>query len=507
MNVINSVKEYVTTVFDLGSNHTEAIDVVAIQHGAPDRQVRCTPFYVRFEASMPFTADMRAPSIYFDAMHSVPPSLDKAMLEKSTSDYFDAQTESGPIPCSADCDTVHGLERSPDALPPALSLCGDLMSTASSADEAAAIFRKHQVSAESFRRHAAAILQDPSLMVMVRGEYRRYDLFAQALVVSAACFPCSSMMWDTASFPHTAAVDATRKQRRHTIEGTTFDLAAPTTRLDLSDTRDVAPPQEPGAASTWLPADHARLPESSLPPSPPPPLPLDHHRSVYPSEAQLTAMNLAYGANTLEFRVQSTVCGDDDVRVTSTLFLWHASSKLVVADIDLVVGSDSFDHSASSAADFFTHVLGHGYQLIYLSSRRRSVRDDLPHAPLLGAFLGLALDTPDQTSVKLAMLQQLQALYPPDVNPFYAGLTNAHHAHAFLHSGLHPGKVLVMDGGRFRLAHQKVLKATDTSYADLKDPRTFDMMFPPVQQQQHDATFQEEAFNDMNFWRLPPPRM
>ncbi|RHY65125.1 hypothetical protein DYB38_012802, partial [Aphanomyces astaci] len=227
MNVINSVKEYVTTVFDLGSNHTEAIDVVAIQHGAPDRQVRCTPFYVRFEASMPFTADMRAPSIYFDAMHSVPPSLDKAMLEKSTSDYFDAQTESGPIPCSADCDTVHGLERSPDALPPALSLCGDLMSTASSADEAAAIFRKHQVSAESFRRHAAAILQDPSLMVMVRGEYRRYDLFAQALVVSAACFPCSSMMWDTASFPHTAAVDATRKQRRHTIEGTTFDLAAP----------------------------------------------------------------------------------------------------------------------------------------------------------------------------------------------------------------------------------------------------------------------------------------
>ncbi|ETV78880.1 hypothetical protein, variant [Aphanomyces astaci] len=591
MNVINSVKEYVTTVFDLGSNHTEAIDVVAIQHGAPDRQVRCTPFYVRFEmtkylerrvevyvngeqapgvymeldsngeaffvhaatvdtdvsesieplfftdfddapvpssqasphfnapsptndltaprASMPFTADMRAPSIYFDAMHSVPPSLDKAMLQKSTSDYFDAQTESGPIPCSADCDTVHGLERSPDALPPALSLCGDLMSTASSADEAAAIFRKHQVSAESFRRHAAAILQDPSLMVMVRGEYRRYDLFAQALVVSAACFPCSSMMWDTASFPHTAAVDATRKQRRHTIEGTIFDLAAPTTRLDLSDTRDVAPPQEPRAASTWLrwfrsSADHARLPESSPPPSPPP---LDHHRSVYPSEAQLTAMNLAYGANTLEFRVQSTVCGDDDVRVTSTLFLWHASSKLVVADIDLVVGSDSFDRSASSAADFFTHVLGHGYQLIYLSSRRRSVRDDLPHAPLLGAFLGLALDTPDQTSVKLAMLQQLQALYPPDVNPFYAGLTNAHHAHAFLHSGLHPGKVLVMDGGRFRLAHQKVLKATDTSYADLKDPRTFDMMFPFVQQQQHDATFQEEAFNDMNFWRLPPPRM
>ncbi|RHY39357.1 hypothetical protein DYB38_014373, partial [Aphanomyces astaci] len=254
-------------------------------------------------------------------------------------------------------------------------------------------------------------------------------------------------------------------------------------------------------------ADHARLPESSPPPSPPPPLPLDHHRSVYPSEAQLTAMNLAYGANTLEFRVQSTVCGDDDVRVTSTLFLWHASSKLVVADIDLVVGSDSFDRSASSAADFFTHVLGHGYQLIYLSSRRRSVRDELPHAPLLGAFLGLALDTPDQTSVKLAMLQQLQALYPPDVNPFYAGLTNAHHAHAFLHSGLHPGKVLVMDSGRFRLAHQKVLKATDTSYADLKDPRTFDMMFPPVQQQQHDATFQEEAFNDMNFWRLPPPRM
>ncbi|RHY30402.1 hypothetical protein DYB32_004354 [Aphanomyces invadans] len=338
---------------------------------------------------------------------------------------------------------------------PALSLCGDLLSTAMTTEDAAAIFRNHQVSADAFRRDGIAILQDPALRVLVHGTYHRYDLFAQSQLVTEACFPTS-------------------KSHLH--------------------------------------------------------------------QDQLGRMHLVYGPNKLEFRVKSNVFGEEDLVVTSTLFLWHASTKLVVADIDFAVSCDvaadssSFLRSSSTkydvadgAPDFFSHVLDHGYQLIYLSSRNpvdsREMLDFLPQAPLLGAFGTFDMDN-DQVALKLSMLQELQALYPPDVNPYYAALTNANHTNAFLHSGLHPGKVLVVDSstGRFRLAHQKVHKDTDVSYANLRDPRTFDFMFPPVNASTVDSsstappgdvapagrnpsTFHEEAFNDLNFWRLPPPRM
>lgn len=50
MNVIYSVKDYVTNVFDAhGGAASGAIDVVAVQH--EDGSFRCTPFHVHFGKS------------------------------------------------------------------------------------------------------------------------------------------------------------------------------------------------------------------------------------------------------------------------------------------------------------------------------------------------------------------------------------------------------------------------------------------------------------------------
>ncbi|ETV91243.1 hypothetical protein, variant [Aphanomyces invadans] len=638
MNVINSVKEYVTTVFDLGSTRTEAIDVVAIQHDAPDQQVRSTPFYVRFEVTkyhdrrvdvfvngeqargvymeldsngeaffarvqspdtmmepmfftdfgdppsnpstfnsfnedsmrdpvvLRFSEDMRTPSFYFDAMHSAPPSVEKAsVLQKTTSDYFDAQSEPGPHPSATSTDhgdPAQSIHMDLFHAQPALSLCGDLLSTAMTTEDAAAIFRNHQVSADAFRRDGIAILQDPALRVLVHGTYHRYDLFAQSQLVTEACFPTSkshlrSLMKPSACQPTLAQpspslpfVEETAKPRRHTIDGLVplpfTQLSNDQASLTRTDSTRATTSRwlrwfrsSPRSSSSRLALATDNLPSGGAEEEPSEPL---LHRCVYPDQDQLGRMHLVYGPNKLEFRVKSNVFGEEDLVVTSTLFLWHASTKLVVADIDFAVSCDvaadssSFLRSSSTkydvadgAPDFFSHVLDHGYQLIYLSSRNpvdsREMLDFLPQAPLLGAFGTFDMDN-DQVALKLSMLQELQALYPPDVNPYYAALTNANHTNAFLDSGLHPGKVLVVDSstGRFRLAHQKVHKDTDVSYANLRDPRTFDFMFPPVNASTVDSsstappgdvapagrnpsTFHEEAFNDLNFWRLPPPRM
>ncbi len=49
MNVINSVKDYMSNVFDMNSGVSFASDIVTILHDEPELHLRTTPFYVRFD--------------------------------------------------------------------------------------------------------------------------------------------------------------------------------------------------------------------------------------------------------------------------------------------------------------------------------------------------------------------------------------------------------------------------------------------------------------------------
>ncbi|KAF0686313.1 Aste57867_21919 [Aphanomyces stellatus] len=659
MNVINSVKDYVTTVFELSTSLTEAIDIVAIQRDAPSRQIRTTPFYVRFERTKyhenrveiiangvqvpdvymeldsngeayfvhpseptperaptttmedmfftdtfdppsasqsphpldsvnttihvdhppptPLNAGLRVPSVYFDAIPN--PSPEKAyLLKKNTSDYFDAESEASTAsPALSHSDATSSMSPHQfvlDTLPfdstPRLSLCGHAIHSAMSPADAHAAFVQHQVTADAFRANPTAILQDAALMISIHGALHRYDLVMQAFFLSKVCFPAPLSVNTAAPIDDESVGDSDASPSHVPLErrkDSTDQDVGPRIHRAGSDPTHKTNGADSDYSSKWLKwfrstsswshtktapqsTTHAagRLRDSFL----------EKPRVFFPSDAQLDRMGLHFGENQLEFRVKSTVFGEDDRSVAATLYLWHASTKLVLADVEATMSLGGEKPTASflrssikvvldGAADFYTHLVANGYQILYLSTRRhadvRDVIDYLPHGPLLAAFSPAG----DQMQLKLSMLQQIQALYPVDVNPFYAALTDDAHAAVFLDSGLHPGKLLVMDAktGGFSLAHQKVLKQKDQhqSFAALRDNRLLDAMFPPIYSvvdsakqrklsiscpppttsaasdtpdspssalmgaRRESRTLGEEAFNDLNFWRLPPPSL
>lgn len=102
------------------------------------------------------------------------------------------------------------------------------------------------------------------------------------------------------------------------------------------------------------------------------------------------------------------------------------------------------DWAQSGVAQLFTKIKNNGYKLLYLSARAigqarvtreylRSIKQgdlSLPDGPLLlnptsliSAFHREVIEKkPEQ--FKISCLSDIQALFPPDSNPFYAGYGN-----------------------------------------------------------------------------------
>ncbi|KAF0730333.1 hypothetical protein Ae201684_012331 [Aphanomyces euteiches] len=590
MNVLNSVKDYVSNVFDSGSGPTEAIDVVAVLDDTAklEPRTRTTPFYVRFEMSKyhgkrvevrvngvyipaivmevadngeahfvhpgdeeelrtmedlfyadtpdppsdePFplpvvdennsqqessrtklSAATRTPSVYFDVIN---PSIERTMLKKNTSDYFDAASEAPlaapPVATAATSipNVSHHivLDMLPSTAAPRLSLCGHLINPSMTPEAANELFQRFLVTPEVFHANPISILQDPKVMILAHGALHRYDLFMQAFFISKVCFLPSEDVLPSAS---------THPQEPMHPEPTATPLPS-----EVNDQKST----EPSRWLRWFRSTSSSISNDDSSP-----------RVLFPSQKQLDLMNLAFGANKLEFRIKATVFGEDDKVATSTFYLWHTTTKLVVADVEATISSDhrtsSFLRSSvkevviDGAVDFYGHIVHHGYEVVYLSSRRhqdiRELVSGLPRGPLLAAFGGLDnQQTPEELQqVKFSMIERIQGLYPGDVNPFYAALVNDASAKVLLDAGVAPGKVLVMDPttSRFSLAHQKVFKQQHTTYSGLRaDTRTFDAMFPPIvsvvakanNDDSHPVhlAHTEDAFNDLNFWRVPPPTL
>lgn len=632
MNVINSVKDYVTNVFDFQqATASGAIDIVAVQH--EDGTFWCSPFHVHFgkvelkkktdktvtlcvngkvvdgvhmklgAAGEAFFVDATAAPVEDEYSTSplaspsgaiaIPPSkttqspsIDTAEAIRSHSpehaEWHDAyrlvpearpallQEVSAPAdrltwgwgalpivrarsvadlsalteesqhdeeqPKMVKNDSVYFDAVEPEASlvtpyvtdHPCMSLCGQLLETGRTREEAHAIFSEHIVSSEAFLENAAELLINPDLRFLINGKIYPFNSEVQAFLVSRVLFPSSQPAPLTCSW-----TVATRHQRRASerlesgfwfgdFDDDEEDADGP---QQINEANDAEPPKRrwfhwfprssstgdaPSETPSFQPVEHPLL-KSGRSAAALSTLFEFFRKTLEPSQEQLKKMDLRHGTNEIEFIVHNASGVD---RVSAKLFLWPMSAKIIIAEIDGAISRAPSSRRLSTllpimekdatgphqgALDFYNRAARNGYRIVYLTSRGLSQADlihemlrgpsspgknrqSLPNGPVLLSPDRLLDANPDDLTVtrdfKFAALKGIRALFPDDVNPFYAafGKTYADSV-VFTEAGVFPGKVFLVDEGDGRLRHRSMMNYQE-SYSSLFN--MVDKMFPPI---------------------------
>ncbi|DAZ94867.1 TPA: hypothetical protein N0F65_008169 [Lagenidium giganteum] len=500
-------------------------------------------------------------------------------IVKNESMYFDAlETES-----------IHSNAYTIDH--PCMSLCGSLLADVASEEEAHDVFSEHIITFEYFREHAREVLQNPDLMFLIDGQIYAFNGDIQAYLISRVLFPNSQPVplqhgWSIAP-PQPPLSDGANSFRRsdesprwHSqIYGEQSPVPSkrwfqwfpgrsemPTSGNTASAPSPVFQPVTPSFQSNGMVSNGAKAP-------------VFYRKSLKPTKEDFAKMDLAIGENEIEFVLQTAAQGE--VRVSASLFFWPNSAKVVLAEIDGAISRASPSSSGmftsflpiadydsadlhQGAVNFYCKLARNGYRIIYLTSHGlsqadaihemlRPASDDdpiLPRGPvLLSPTSLLAIDgneVNDSREFKVAALNGIRALFPTDVNPFYAafGKTYADSV-VFTQVGVFPGKVFLVDEGDGRLRHRTMMNYKE-SYLSLME--FVDKMFPPIctpSSSRHSSpakserpartserasmsrahsssedlvsdviSFQvrtrsmnDEAYNDVNFWKISPKKI
>ncbi|KAK7310515.1 hypothetical protein RJT34_08069 [Clitoria ternatea] len=241
-----------------------------------------------------------------------------------------------------------------------------------------------------------------------------------------------------------------------------------------------------------------------------------------PTSEQLASLNLKEGRNTVTFSFSTAMQGEQ--QVDARIYLWKWNTRIVISDVDgTITRSDvlgqfmplvGIDWSQTGVAHLFSDIKENGYQLLFLSARAISqayrtrqflvnLKQDgkvLPDGPVVispdGLFPSLYREVIRRTphEFKIACLEDIKALFPPDCNPFYAGFGNRITDEiSYLKVGIPKGKIFTINP---RGEISVNCRCLDTkSYTSLH--ALVNGMFPPT------SSSEQEDYNSWNFWRLP----
>lgn len=391
-----------------------------------------------------------------------------------------------------------------------MSLCGHLLGDAESQADAHAIFSDHIITFEYFRDHALALLRDPTLMFLLNGRICPFSPEVQAHFVARVLFPHSPPLAVSGSAPSPSSLPY-QAEREHTWQS--YDAG-----YDSDDDPTVEAPQRPvyasgGQIDSAFVHETPRLSPLAIPNDNDSAVPSDtfFRKTLEPSLADLLKMELHYGTNDIEFVVR-TARGVEDLRVQARLFYWPISAKIVIVEIDgavsriaapgmfsALLSSKETKHRAAlhhGALEFYAKLARNGYRVVYLTGRGLSQAElihslfrpssatglTLPNGPVLFApdrlLATSSNEVIDAQDFKVAALNGIRALFPSDVNPFYAafGRTLADSV-VLTQVGVFPGKVFLVDEGDGRLRHKSMMNFQE-SYSSLV--AKLDTMFPPL---------------------------
>ncbi|XP_021745503.1 phosphatidate phosphatase PAH1-like [Chenopodium quinoa] len=411
-----------------------------------------------------------------------------------------------------------------------ISLCRHLLRPGmglSAADEA---FSAHRLSEEGFRNIASSVMKNENLVIRYKGKYLPWDQ-AAAIVLGLAAFGSkfSIELKDALPVEQEVASDigvhdsGSASGRRWRLWPNPFRRVKTLERSTSTASEDVFVDSEslsrsPSIDQTPISQSGTPLSESSL---------KSVHKKILrtniPTNEQISSLNLKEGQNDVTFSFSTRVLGLQQVE--AHIYLWKWNARIVISDVDgTITRSDVLgqfmplvgkDWSQSGVARLFSAIKENGYQLLFLSARAIvqayltksflfNLKQDgktLPNGPVVispnGLFPSLFREVIRRAphEFKIACLEDIKALFPPDYNPFYAGFGNRDTDElTYRKLGIPKGKIFIINPkGEVAINHRIDVKSYTSLHTLVND------MFPPT------SMVEQEDYNSWNYWKMPMP--
>ncbi|MCJ1476373.1 hypothetical protein MMC13_005039 [Lambiella insularis] len=267
----------------------------------------------------------------------------------------------------------------------------------------------------------------------------------------------------------------------------------------------------------------------TTPPQTPPDIPTagdpnrNYAKTLRLTSDQLKALKLKPGLNSMSFSVNRATC-------QGCMYYWTHNVPVVISDIDgTITKSDALGHVLNmigrdwthiGVAKLYTDIVANGYNILYLTSRSVG-QSDTTRAYLHGVTQdgyklpkGPVILSPDRTIAalrrevylrkpevfKMACLRDIQTLFSPRPNPFYAGFGNRFtDALSYRSVNIPPNRIFTINSNAEVSLDLLTLNKYKSSYVTMRE--VVDHFFPPVSLL---VAGGGEEFTDFNYWRDTP---
>ncbi|XP_043336178.1 phosphatidate phosphatase LPIN3 isoform X3 [Cervus canadensis] len=461
--------------------------------------------------------------IYLDDL----PSLDSenaALYFPQSSGGLGARKWSAPdsVKPLGDCNPEQEPEPAADtAGTVVLSLCGGL---ADGRDVSAEKFNQHMVSYQDLARNPG-LLDDPNLVVKINKQHYNWAV-AAPMILSLQAFqknlPKSTMdKLEKEKMP--------RKGGRWWFSWRRRDFPAKecSAQREKTTAREQQGEKTEALSSEDDTLDSPVILEAPSPPPSPPAHAPAYKKSLRLSSSQIRRLNLQEGANDVVFSVTTQYQGT--CRCRATIYLWKWDDKVVISDIDgTITKSDALGHILPQLGKDWTHqgitslyhkIHLNGYKFLYCSARAIGMANltkgylqwvseagcGLPKGPILlspsSLFSALHREVIERKPevFKIACLSDVQQLFLPQEQPFYAAFGNRpNDVTAYRQVGLPACRIFTVNP-RGELS-QELMKNHKSTYERLSE--VVELLFPPVARGPSTDLAHPE-YSNFCYWREP----
>ncbi|KAI3447646.1 hypothetical protein Pfo_004311 [Paulownia fortunei] len=405
------------------------------------------------------------------------------------------------------------------------SLCGKLLHAGMGLRAAEDAFNANRISLEEFKLSAPSIVKNENLIVRLQGKYLPWDKAAH-IILGMAAFGLDLPVEQHDAIP----VEQETPEAKEDDSGMT-STPSRGWRLWPMPFRRVKTLEHSGSNSSneEVFVDSDSVSQSQRAVTTPTARAATESprkqiiRTNVPTTDQIASLNLEEGQNMVNFVFSTRVLGSQ--RVEAHIYLWKWNTRIVISDVDgTITKSDVLgqfmplvgkDWTHSGIAHLFSAIKENGYQLLFLSARAIvqayltksflfNLKQDgksLPNGPVVispdGLFPSLYREVIRRAphEFKIACLEDIKALFPPDYNPFYAGFGNRDTDElSYRKIGIPKGKIFIINPkGEVAINHRIDVKSYTSLHTLVND------MFPPT------SLVEQEDYNSWNYWKMPLP--
>ncbi|XP_023570662.1 phosphatidate phosphatase LPIN3 isoform X2 [Octodon degus] len=432
-------------------------------------------------------------------------------------------------PCSQKLLESSNPEQVPESTPDSvtvitLSLCGGLADSRNISQEK---FNQHIVSYQDLTKNPG-LLDDPNLVVKINEKYYNWAVAAPMIL----CLQAFQKDLPESTVDKLEKEKMPRKSGRWWFSWRRRDFPAeergvqrekPTTREWQGEKAGV-----PSSSDGDAPDSPVILEAPCLSPPTPAYTPI-YKKSLRLSSDQIRCLNLHEGANDVVFSVTTQYQGT--CRCKATIYLWNWDDKVIISDIDgTITKSDALGHILPQLGKDWTHqgitslyhkIHLNGYKFLYCSARAIGMADltkaylqwvseggcGLPKGPILlspsSLFSALHREVIEKKPevFKVACLSDIQHLFLPHGEPFYAAFGNrSSDVFAYRQVGLPESRIFTVNP-RGELI-QELMKTHKSTYERLGE--VVELLFPPVARGPTTELIHPE-YSNFRYWQQPLP--